>query len=260
MSLESKFNWELWYEKIINDFNFSKEDDIKSAKVLNEIIYEIGKFNINQIHVKDTCIIFGAGPSINRNIDEIKKYLIIENYTIIAADGATSALLEENIIPDIIVTDLDGDINSIINANKKGSILYVHAHGDNINKIKKYTKKLRNIIPTCQNNKFGLLENYGGFTDGDRAIYIAFYGLNIKNIILAGMDYGTLVTWYSRPDNLKKIEQATDFKIKKLEYAKILTELIKKDNHNLNMYNISNSHLKNIPNINLKTVKNNNFN
>ena len=234
-------NWDYWYPLIMDDFGFSRVDDELSAKILNDEIRKIGKFDINHVHVNNQCIIFGAGPSIKKHIGYIKEHVFIENYTLIAADGATTALIEEGIIPDFIVTDLDGKIGSIIEANKRGSVLHVHAHGDNIDKIEKYLPKLDKIIPTCQSNPFDLLENYGGFTDGDRAAHIAVYSLKMTKIILAGMDFGDIITNYSRPEIGVKLKQADEIKKKKLFYAKILINSLKKENVQIEFTDLTDS-------------------
>ena len=234
--IENYNDWNKWYDKIVKDFNFSKEADHRVSLILNNLIQEKGKFDIRNIHLPKQCIIFGAGPSIKKNISFIKKTFNLKDYLIIAADGATTALLEEHIIPDIIVTDLDGNIEKIKSSNKQGSILYVHAHGDNQEKIEMYVPQLDNIIPTTQSRKIGLLENYGGFTDGDRAVHIAVYALEMETIILAGMDFGDIITNYSRPEINTPLEKADSFKKLKLVYAKKLIESLKNKK--------SNSHIK----------------
>lgn len=231
-------NWNIWYKKICKDFNFSEDDDKYSADILNNLIKKYGKFNKSHLHVHNKCIVFGAGPSIKKHIQLIKNNFNLNNYTLIAADGATTALLEENIIPSIIVTDLDGNIDSILKSNKRGSILYVHAHGDNVNKIKKYVPKLKNIIPTTQTKPYDLLENHGGFTDGDRAVHIALYDLKIKDITLAGMDFGNIITNYSRPEIEVELKEANDIKKLKLVYAKKLIESLKLENENIKINNL----------------------
>lgn len=234
-------DWNMWYNKILKDFNFNMDDDIKSAEILNDLITKKGKFNIKNMDVKSKAIIFGAGPSIKKHISYIKNKVNIKDYTLIAADGATEALLEEDIIPDIIVTDLDGKIEPIRYANQKGSILYVHAHGDNQDKITNNISKLSNIIPTTQAKAYSLLENYGGFTDGDRAVHIAVYGLKIKNIIMAGMDFGNIITQYSRPDISSKTGLADEFKRKKLDYAQKLIKALQEDNPDVKIVNLVDS-------------------
>lgn len=220
-------NWDKWYERILADFGYDMQADMESAQLVNSLIH---KKTIVDVHGVDKCIIFGAGPSLKKHISLIKTTLDEDNYIIIAADGATTALLEEGIIPDIIVTDLDGKMDDILYSNKHNSTLYVHAHGDNMDKIRRYVPQLDNIIATTQTNPVGQVVNYGGFTDGDRAIHIAVYALNMKKIILAGMDYGEYTTKYSRPNNKKMIEKADDIKKLKLEYARLITDDLIKNN------------------------------
>ena len=54
---------------------------------------------------------------------------------LIAADGAVSACLKRNFLPDIVVTDLDGNLPDIALANKNGSKVVVHAHGDYLSRL-----------------------------------------------------------------------------------------------------------------------------
>ena len=59
-------------------------------------------------------------------------------------------------------------MDSILKSNELGSVIVVHAHGDNIDKLEKYVKNLKNILGSTQTTeKFKFLINYGGFTDGD---------------------------------------------------------------------------------------------
>ena len=234
-------DWEIWYDVIVDDFSFSKEDDIVSAQFLDKKIDMMGKYDLSHIDLAHKSIVFGAGPSIKKHISYLKRKVNFKDYILIAADGATTALLEEDIIPDMIVTDLDGKIESIIDSNKKGSILYVHAHGDNMEKIEEYLDKLDKIIPTCQCKPFGNLENYGGFTDGDRAVHIATYSLNSEQIILAGMDFDNIITNYSRPEIGVKLQKADSFKEKKLCYAEKLINSLKKENVQIEYINLNSS-------------------
>jgi uncharacterized Rossmann fold enzyme len=228
--------WFSWYKIILDDFGFSLVDDEKSAKILDNLLEGHHPLKTSNIQIKEKVIIFGAGPSLKRNINELKK-LDLDYFTLIAADGATTALLEEKIIPDIIVTDLDGNMDDIVKANDKGAILVVHAHGNNIDEIKKYVPKLKRILGSTQSIPLENVYNFGGFTDGDRCVFLAIE-LGAKFIVLAGMDFGKIVTKYSRPD-LKKIEDKADLiKQKKLKYAKMLTEWAAK-NENVKLVNIS---------------------
>ncbi|GAA5818156.1 MAG: 2-amino-4-hydroxy-6-hydroxymethyldihydropteridine diphosphokinase [Methanobrevibacter sp. CfCl-M3] len=174
-------------------------------------------------------MVFGAGPSIKKHVKYLKTHnKKFNDYTIIVADGAISALLEEDIVPEIIVTDLDGKIDDLLIANSKGTIFVIHGHGNNIDLIKKYTNSFNKVLGTTQSIPLENIYNFGGFTDGDRAVFLA-ESLGAKKIVLGGMDFGKYVTSYSRPNIKKNVEIADDIKIKKLEYGEKLVNWIKQN-------------------------------
>lgn len=88
-----------------------------------------------------------------------------EGYNIVADSALTSFKGR----PDMIVSDLDGPIEKII--ENENAIKVIHAHGDNIDKIIEFVPIINGIIlGTTQSIPFGPVKNIGGFTDGDRAI------------------------------------------------------------------------------------------
>ena len=229
--------WEKYYNEILNDFGFSRENDEKSAKLLDEILSTEGCLRLDElaeiVSFSDKFIVFGAGPSLEEHIGLLKKEYDLKNYILVAADGATTALINERISPDIVVTDLDGKIDDILLANLRGANIVIHAHGDNISKIASLTSFFNNVLGTTQAQPVGNLYNFGGFTDGDRAIFLAC-ALNASEITLAGMDFGDMVTKYSRPDLKNKVIPADEFKKKKLAYAEKFTQWIC-DNENVDI-------------------------
>ena len=70
------------------------------------------------------------------------------------ADGATKAIIENGLKPDIVVTDLDGDIKSLKKAGRTNTIMVVHAHGDNSEKIH-FVKKLQKLYRNNTNKTYG---------------------------------------------------------------------------------------------------------
>lgn len=238
--------WYSWYDEILADFGFDRSADEESANLLQELLGDDG-LTPNDIQIKENVIIFGAGPSLKENVLEFRRSNL-ENLTVICADGAVTALLEESIVADIVVTDLDGDIRDILRSNHQGSIMVVHAHGNNMKTLKKYVPKLDNILGTTQSTPIRNIYNFGGFTDGDRCLFLA-EKLGAKNIILAGMDFGKIVTKYSRPDMGVELGNADSIKEKKLQYAKKLVEWVA-ENENITICNVSNgetiSKVKNI--------------
>ncbi|AIJ05387.1 hypothetical protein JH146_0537 [Methanocaldococcus bathoardescens] len=224
--------WEIFYNEIMDDFGFDKSKDVESAVILNDILEKANTIPIDKL--KDIIegrevFIFGAGPSIKKHIKIMKE--LRKDFPVIVADGACKAFLEEGIIPDIIVSDLDGDLEALIECNKNGSIIVVHAHGDNIERIKEYVPKLKNIIGSCQIPNYRELNlknviNFGGFTDGDRCCFLAYY-FKAKKLILGGMDFGIYITKYSRPNIKSDIAVGDEIKIKKLKYAERLINYLK---------------------------------
>ncbi|MCK5047392.1 MAG: DUF115 domain-containing protein, partial [Candidatus Heimdallarchaeota archaeon] len=90
-------------------------------------------------------LLFGPGPSLESSIEQL--LTLVKNFrrevVIVAIDGATKALLKFGIDIDVIITDLDGSIAATRKSLENGSIVVVHAHGDNISKINEIT----DIIP-----------------------------------------------------------------------------------------------------------------
>ncbi len=232
--------WEKYYIEILDDFGFSRENDEKSAKLLDEILSTEGCLTLNDlaeiVGFSDKFIVFGAGPSLKEHVIELKENYDLKDYVLVAADGATTALIEERISPDIVATDLDGNIDDILLANIRGANIAIHAHGDNIEKIATLTPFFNNVIGTTQAQPVGNLYNFGGFTDGDRAIFLSV-ALGASQITLAGMDFGDIVTRYSRPNIESDLASADDFKKKKLMYAEKFTEWIC-ENENVEIINL----------------------
>jgi len=222
--------WEQKYAEILKEFDYSKKSDIDSAKLLNSLLKS--KFPLiklrSLIHEQNVFVI-GAGPSLLLSIPILKKFSYV---TKIVADGAVTALIENKILPDILVTDLDGDEKALKKIGSGKTIMVVHAHGDNLDKLE-LVSKFKNCIGTTETKQFGKIYNFGGFTDGNRCVFPANH-FNAKKIILFGMDFGNKIGMYSKikiPN--KKI------KIKKLLRGKKLLEWLASKNSS-NLYTTSN--------------------
>jgi uncharacterized Rossmann fold enzyme len=232
--------WEKYYIEILDDFGFSRSGDEESAKLLDEILSTEGCLTLDDLSqivgFSDKFIVFGAGPSLKDHIEMLKEEYDLRDYVLVAADGATTALVEERISPDIIATDLDGNLDDILAANLRGANVVIHAHGDNIDKIASLTPFFTSVLGTTQAQPVGNLYNFGGFTDGDRALFLAV-ALGASEITLAGMDFGDTVTQYSRPNLPVKVAKADEFKRKKLMYAEKFTNWIG-ENESVEMINL----------------------
>jgi len=207
--------WESKYRKILKDFGYSRKNDNQSCKLLDSLLLK--KIPITRIRdqIKNKPVfVIGAGPSLPSCITILKKYRKI---TKIVADGATKAIIDNSLKPDIVVTDLDGDIKSLKKVGRTNTIMVVHAHGDNYEKMN-FVKNFKNCVGTTQTKPVGKIHNFGGFTDGDRCVFLANH-FKAKKIILLGMDFGTRIGKYSKTTIVNR-----NIKIAKLRRGKKLLE------------------------------------
>jgi uncharacterized Rossmann fold enzyme len=205
--------WKKRYLLILKELNYSQKKDKESAIILDSILKKTNTTDkILKLINGKTVFVIGSGPSLSNAIPKLKK---LKKSIKIAADSSLKPLVDNGIIPDIVVTDLDGDENTIKKIAKTKSIFVIHAHGDNIEKLE-LVKKIKNCIGTTQSNPFNKIQNFGGFTDGDRGVFLANY-FGAKKIILFGMDFGNRIGKFS---NTKKADRK--IKLKKLEIGENL--------------------------------------
>lgn len=200
--------WEPIYQSILEDFGFSRDRDEEAAELLAGILREHGPMlqAAKAIVAEQRAVVCGNAPTLEEELKELHEREAI----FLVADGATAVLLKHNIVPDIVVTDLDGPFPAILKANLMGSIVVVHAHGDNLDALIRYAPRLQRIIGTVQCRPLPGLHNFGGFTDGDRCVFLA-RELGAASIELVGFDF--------------EDESVTPRKKRKLEWAKKLIEL-----------------------------------
>ncbi|UCH88239.1 MAG: DUF115 domain-containing protein [Thermoplasmata archaeon] len=218
-------SWEPQYLQILDDFKFPREADERSAKYLSELLEKhtkdlelIDPEYLEKLLKDQPVFIFGEGLTLNDDLEAFD-----EEGTLITADGATSAALKHNIVPDIIVTDLDGRIEDQIEAVKKGAVILIHAHGDNQKQLERWVPKFAGkVMGTTQAEPFSNIQNFGGFTDGDRAVFLADH-FKAKSINLIAFDF--LEVGDHSEDSAVKL------KMRKLTWANLLIAIL--DNPNI---------------------------
>jgi hypothetical protein len=193
-------DWAPIYEEILKDFGFDGAKDDEAAKLASEIIAHKLKAEektiteeVEKLIKGKRVIICGNAPCLEHEIRDREKEFDVSplsrDFVVIAADGATSVLLRGALIPDLVCTDLDGVIADIITANRLGSLIVVHAHGDNMDMLKKVLPTLNeNVLCTTQSKPLHNVYNFGGFTDGDRCVFLA-KEFGARRIELIGFDF-----------------------------------------------------------------------
>ncbi len=170
------------------------------------------------LSAKGVVVVF-PGPKLPQRFSVLKPS--IDRYVVVSVDGATSYLLEQGVIPEVVVTDLDGGFEPLRRANEMGSVLVVHAHGDNIPLVEGYVSCFSGaLIGSTQVEPRPRVHNFGGFTDGDRALFL-LWSLGIREALLVGADFRGEIGGYST--RFKEVdEEYLEAKRGKMEVAKWL--------------------------------------
>ena len=222
-------DWRAIYEAILKDFGFDRARDEEAMRIASEIMAHRA---IDSLRVQNEleerikgkeAMICGNAPRLEADIRAkgLEREPSQRGRVIIAADGATSVLIRDAILPDVIVSDLDGYIPDIIYANRLGSIVIVHAHGDNIEMLKKVLPALNaNVICTAQSSPItphghasSNIFNFGGFTDGDRCVFVA-KEFGARRIELLGFDFEDTEVTESKRKKLKWAKRLIEYEIK----------------------------------------------
>jgi uncharacterized Rossmann fold enzyme len=219
-------DWWPWYVRIVKEFGFDMDRDRLSAKTLSGILdgRALSLDELRRSFKGGSFIVFGCGPSLQRDLDEASRLKLLSRYLPVAADGAANALLDLACRgPYAVVSDLDGGFRGLLEADMRGAIMVLHAHGDNLDKIEGLAPSFRGrVAGTTQAEPLSNVYNFGGFTDGDRAVFM-LEEMDARRIVLMGMDFGFKVGRYSKPW-LKEEMPADERKLRKLSFAKRLLE------------------------------------
>ncbi|HMK94115.1 MAG TPA: 6-hydroxymethylpterin diphosphokinase MptE-like protein [Candidatus Limnocylindrales bacterium] len=193
-------DWRPWYRRIIETFGYDQAKDQYAADLLSTLLTgKAADVSLLKKRVENRpALVFGAGPSLEENLKQVLQEGALQEFVTLVADGATTAFLHvSKAAPDVIVTDLDGIVSDIVSAQNQGSVVVIHAHGDNIEQLKRYVPDFSSAIGSTQVEPRPNVHNFLGFTDGDRAVFLAA-AMDAKLIVLAGMDFGSTVGKYSK--------------------------------------------------------------
>ena len=168
--------WRKIYSLIERDFGFSREREIEARDKLSRILKDnfVSEEEISALVGKEVYVV-GFSPMLEKDVE-----LIPGNAKIIAADDAAPVLYDIGIKPTIVMTDLDGDVEALLEI--KDAVFGIHAHGDNISLLdqaKLFPKK----FGTTQIEPLWNVYNFGGFTDGDRGAFLATHFGAIVHLI-----------------------------------------------------------------------------
>jgi 2-amino-4-hydroxy-6-hydroxymethyldihydropteridine diphosphokinase len=214
--------WAPEYERIQAEFGFSFDKERAAADRLIELLPKPALERAEQrirarVRGRETIVVglaprSGAPPVWMLPRAEVPPALVV-------ADGAAERCLAGGLVPDIVVTDLDGPIPSEVTANVRGALVLVHAHGDNIPALERWVPEFpRELAGSWAGPPERGLVDFGGFTDGDRAAYLAEY-VGAPRILLYGFDF----------ENVDAEDPTPDVKRRKLTAARRALDLLARE-------------------------------
>ncbi|ELZ01377.1 6-hydroxymethylpterin diphosphokinase MptE-like protein [Natrialba asiatica] len=179
-------SWNPVYEEIRREFGYERSGDERARDVLASLT---APFDLDALSPVDgaTVAIAGAGPSLETD-PELDRARAVD--VVVAASTAVDVLASNGIEVDCMVTDLDKNPETVRRLTADGVPVAVHAHGDNVPAIRRVVPDCADefVLPTTQVEPRGPVRNFGGFTDGDRAAFLADH-LGAARLVFVGWDF-----------------------------------------------------------------------
>ncbi len=228
----------LFYPKICAALNYDQALDEASRDLLSGLLKQRKtdpEILRNLIRGRD-AVLFGAGPSLDYDLNGLENWLNNTDPLIVAADGAADALYRSGLNPSIIISDLDSCSLQSLEKNSREAFVFVHAHGDNQALIRNIVPELgENIYGTTQVSSVANVTNFGGLTDGDRACYVVSE-FGPSGLIIAGMDFGSNEGEYSKN---KYVSGTSSLRPTKLAFGKESLEFLIQSKPEIKFVNVT---------------------
>ncbi|MFB6254601.1 MAG: 6-hydroxymethylpterin diphosphokinase MptE-like protein [Halobacteriaceae archaeon] len=176
--------WDPFYRAILDDFGYPRSADEKSRDLLKDLLEDW--FEPSCIEVSNQTVAIAGGSQTLMN-----DFHIVQSADVIfAAGGATEILRDQGYSIDVMVTDLDTNPMTAKTLTLANTPVVVHAHGDNREIIRSYLPTFDHsyILPTTQAKPLQPIQNFGGFTDGDRAAFLAD-AMDADTLIFPGWEF-----------------------------------------------------------------------
>jgi uncharacterized Rossmann fold enzyme len=174
--------WEPVYDLLLADLGFDRAADERARDLLAA---QARPFDERRLGLDGrTVAVAGAGPSLEATADRAAAADVV-----LAASTAADRLRDAGVAVDVMVTDLDKNPETAADLTHRGTPVAVHAHGDNVALLREWLPEcdLDSVLATTQAAPVGPVVDHGGFTDGDRAAFLAD-ALGADRLVFAGWD------------------------------------------------------------------------
>ncbi|WP_324757590.1 6-hydroxymethylpterin diphosphokinase MptE-like protein [Haloarcula sp. GH36] len=178
--------WEPVYAALLEAFGYGRDGDERARNRLAELVGTAETYDPTELDGDGATIaIAGAGPSLEAEADRAAAADLV-----FAASTAADRLEAVGVAVDCQVTDLDKTPETTRALSESGTPVAVHAHGDNVPAVERHVPSLElsAVVPTTQAEPAPPVVNFGGFTDGDRAAFLADH-LGAADLIFVGWDF-----------------------------------------------------------------------
>ena len=160
--------WEPVYESILSDFGYPREGDERARDTLAAYATP---FDLDRLDTAgESVAVVGAAPSLPEEVDRVGDADLV-----FAASTAADVVRDAGFAVDLLVTDLDKNPDTARTLTEAGTPVAAHAHGDNVPLLEEWMPRLdpAQTLATTQASPVDAVHNFGGFTDGDRAAFLA---------------------------------------------------------------------------------------
>ncbi|MFC3476530.1 6-hydroxymethylpterin diphosphokinase MptE-like protein [Halobacterium litoreum] len=176
-------DWEPVYDAVLADFGYDRAGDERARDALAEYV---SPFDLTRLDCTGrTVAIAGGAPSL---ADETGTAADADR--VFAASTAVDVLADAGVSVDAMVTDLDKNPETARRLSESGTPVVAHAHGDNISAIREHVPAFDadHVLGTTQAAPVDAVYNFGGFTDGDRAAFLADH-CGAAKLVFPGWDF-----------------------------------------------------------------------
>ncbi|WP_049933677.1 6-hydroxymethylpterin diphosphokinase MptE-like protein [Halarchaeum acidiphilum] len=175
--------WEPAYEAILRDFGYDRAGDEAAREELAALV---SGFDVSRLDVTgETVAVVGAAPDL---ADDLADVAAADRAFV--ASTAADVCREHGIDIDVHVTDLDKNPGTSRALTEAGTPVAAHAHGDNRDLAAAWVPEFDDdyVLGTTQARPVDGVRNFGGFTDGDRAAFLAD-AMGAESLVFAGWDF-----------------------------------------------------------------------
>jgi len=175
--------WEPIYESILRDFGYPRAGDERARDAMAAYATP---FDLDRLDCDgESVAVVGAAPGLEATADRVA-----DADRVFAASTAADVVRAAGHDVDLLVTDLDKNPETARALTREDTPVAAHAHGDNVPLIEEWMPRFErdHVLATTQAAPVDSVYNFGGFTDGDRAAFLAD-ALGAAELRFVGWDF-----------------------------------------------------------------------